>query len=140
MFARIDWNQLLSWYDAIKNSFFLLNNNKFWNKFFIESTEPDHMSAAKNYGTSLHTTLGYLNKFPILNANTENGYSRSKMFKVFGGYNSAIVHNYFAADSFFSWLKLLSFGLFRKTLDHPESCIWYKFKYNKESTKKVWLK
>ena len=65
------------------------------------------MSAAKKYDTSIHTAPGYLEKFPILNANKQNYYARSKIFKEFGGFKAAIGNNYCAVGSF---LCALNYG------------------------------
>ena len=59
------------------------------------------MSASKKYDTSLHITPGSLESVSILNENKQNDYARSKIFKEFGGYKSAIGHSYCAAGIFF---------------------------------------
>ena len=64
---------------------------------YVDRTEPDYMSAAKKYETSLHITPGSLEKISILNENKQNDYARSKMFKWFGGCKSGIGHKYCAA-------------------------------------------
>ena len=94
------------------------------------------MSVAKKYDISLPITPGYLDKFPILNANLKNGYASSKIFKEFGGCKATIGHNYCAAVNFFVYA--LNYGClvtFRKTIDQLQSFMWYRFVYNKMCTR-----
>ena len=97
------------------------------------------MSAAK-YETSLHITPVNLYKLLILNANKQNDYARSKIFKEFGGYKSATRNNYCTAGSFLNALKYGCLVNFRKIIDQTESYMWYTFTYKKICTREVFQK